>query len=205
MTKFLSHEREQYKNKISAFALRRNLRYAFAMISVLIPTSNDEERLAHMLAGLVRAAVDGMVSEVIVLDSGSQDGTREVAEIAGCTFADLGKHDLRDILGSARADWLLALAPGTRLAEGWTDAVLAHVNSPAGMAGAARFKVVEADGRPFWKRMLFPPRLHGPLARGLLVSRRQALASLPNGAGPERIGHGLAVATLGAGVYATVS
>ena len=175
------------------------------MISVLIPTLNDEERLAHMLAGLVRAAVDGMVSEVIVLDSGSQDGTREVADMAGCTFADLGRHDLREIVASARADWLLVLAPGTRLAEGWTDAVIGHVNSPAGAAGAARFKLVEADGRPFWKRWLFPPRVKGPWSRGLLLSRRQALATLPSGAGPDRLGHGLALSTLRAGVYATAS
>ena len=175
------------------------------MISVLIPTRNDEEALAHMLAGLVHAVVDGMVREVIVVDRGSTDGTREVAEIAGCAYADLGRTELREIIGSARGDWLLVLAPGTRLAEGWADAVLAHVNSPSGVAGAARFRVVEAGTRPFWKRWLFPLKLNGTLSRGLLVSRRQALSTLPSGAGPDRLGHGLAVATLRAGVYATPS
>ncbi len=175
------------------------------MISVLIPTHDDEERLARMLAGLVRAAVDGMVSEVIVFDAGSGDSTRQVAEFAGCRFVAQADRSLRQVIEETRSDWLLVLAPGARLAEGWGEAVLAHVNAPAGAAGAAQFRLVDDGQRPLWKRVLFPQTAKGRFARGLLISRRQALATLGGNATIDRLGNGLALSSLRAGIFAEPS
>lgn len=47
-------------------------------VTVIVPTRNEESNLRYGLAGAV-----GHVARVVVVDSGSTDGTREVAEAAG--------------------------------------------------------------------------------------------------------------------------
>ena len=53
------------------------------MISVVIPTYNAEATLGHTLTALVPAVVDGIVQEAILVDGGSTDETRAIAEAAG--------------------------------------------------------------------------------------------------------------------------
>ncbi|TIU04590.1 MAG: glycosyl transferase family 2, partial [Mesorhizobium sp.] len=48
------------------------------MLSVLIQTLNDEERLARTLASLIGGAVEGVVRDVVVCDGGSTDQTHRV-------------------------------------------------------------------------------------------------------------------------------
>jgi glycosyltransferase involved in cell wall biosynthesis len=50
-------------------------------ISILIPTKNEEANLPHALK-----SVTGWAADVFVLDSGSTDKTREIAEAAGAKF-----------------------------------------------------------------------------------------------------------------------
>ncbi len=57
------------------------------MISVVIPTLNAERKLTHTLAALVPAVVDGIVQEAVVVDGGSTDETRIIAEAAGTSAA----------------------------------------------------------------------------------------------------------------------
>lgn len=52
------------------------------MVSVLIPTFNEAHNIADCLAGL------HWVGEVVVVDSGSHDGTREIAHQAGARVVD---------------------------------------------------------------------------------------------------------------------
>lgn len=92
------------------------------MISVILPTRNDELALAHALAALVPAAADGLVREVIVADRGSSDGTLQVADAAGCRVNESGGplgEDLAAAARLARSDWLLFLAPQAVLEPGW--------------------------------------------------------------------------------------
>jgi rSAM/selenodomain-associated transferase 2 len=94
------------------------------MISVIIPTLNAERTLAHCLAALVPAVVDGIVQEAILVDGGSTDGTRGIAEAAGTHLIDAppGRgSQLEAGAAKARGDWLLFLHADTMLEPGWAE------------------------------------------------------------------------------------
>ncbi len=79
------------------------------MITAIFETRNEEVSLAHALAALVPAATEGVIRDVVVIDHGSDDGTRTVADAAGCTIIDAAGHsDARlAAVEQARGDWLL--------------------------------------------------------------------------------------------------
>ena len=54
------------------------------MLSVIIATRNSERPLVRTLAALVPGATSGLITEVLIADAGSRDGTPAVADIAGC-------------------------------------------------------------------------------------------------------------------------
>ena len=166
------------------------------MLSVLIPTHNNEDSVAQMLPPLVRHAVSGLVSEVTVIDAGSDDATRRVADMAGCTVIDARETDLPDLVASVRGAWLLVLEPGTRLVGDWTEAVEAHIGSPTGAAGAARFRVARNSNAPWWRP--WPRAGKRPFARGLLISKEQAAAMARPGMALADLPRGIAVRTLAA-------
>lgn len=108
------------------------------MITVIIATRDDEEDLAHALAALAPAAMDGVVRDAIVVDAGSSDGTIIVAEEAGCAVIEGGgAAALMAAADRARGDWLLFVSPATVLEAGWQSEVLSFVER-AVMAGTAR-------------------------------------------------------------------
>lgn len=199
MTLFLSSKREQYKNKIS-----RHLQLGTALVVTLIGvrmvtflffTHNQDHVLARSLAPLVHDAIEGHIAEVIVVDDQSTDSTAAIAEGAGCRSVPAGTP-LRELVAKARADWLIVLEPGARLDDGWHAAVLDHIMQPG--AAAARFKQ-QRKGNWFerWFRPMVAKR--GPLACGLVISRRQALANLSeNAVRAEDFVRGLALSPLDA-------
>lgn len=93
------------------------------MISVVIPTRNSEEALVRTLATLVTGAADGTVREVVVVDGGSEDQTRLVAEGTGCDLiSGAGSAWARCAIGAAaaqRGEFLMFLRPGVLLDPGW--------------------------------------------------------------------------------------
>jgi rSAM/selenodomain-associated transferase 2 len=94
------------------------------MISVIIPTLNAERTLAHCLAALVPAVVEGIVQEAIVVDGGSTDETGAIAEAAGTHLlaAPAGRgRQLEAGAAKARGDWLLFLHADTVLDPGWAE------------------------------------------------------------------------------------
>ena len=108
------------------------------MITVIIATHDDEEDLAHALAALAPAAMEGIVRDAIVVDAGSRDGTLDVADEAGCVvIRGSGSAALMQAAGMARGDWLLFLSPASVLEAGWRGEALGFVDR-AFMAGTAR-------------------------------------------------------------------
>lgn len=93
------------------------------MLSVVIPTRNAEEGLARTLSSLVAAAAEGVVREVIVVDHASTDGTRVVADAAGCTLvdgpADWAGRVAAGVAAARRAPWFLVLPPDVFLEGDW--------------------------------------------------------------------------------------
>lgn len=132
------------------------------MISVIVPTRDSAATLAACLSALVRAAVDGLVREVIVADDGSTDATLEIAEDAGAKVV----ATIDEAVKIAKSDWLLVLSPLARLENGWAAEVSLHIDRNP--SKAACFRLAHEDGgRPLesWLSGFGAPREE----QGLLI------------------------------------
>lgn len=138
------------------------------MLTVLMECRDQEPELAQTLAVLVAGAVEGLVSDVVVLDHGSKDGSERVAEAAGCRFHS--DWNLSDVLGSVRGEWLLLMEPGARPQFGWVDELSEYM---ALNRVPARFSPSKTHRRPLLQRLM---QRAEPLETGVVLSRSQALA-----------------------------
>lgn len=144
------------------------MRYDLLMLTVIIECCDQEGELAQTLSALVAGAVEGIVSDVVVLDNGSNDGTSKLADAAGCRYHMT--WDLRDVLAAARGDWLLLVEPGARPSQGWVDEIAEYVSLNS---MPARFSPSRHHRRPLFKRLA---RRGPPLERGFLLPKKQALS-----------------------------
>ena len=154
------------------------------MISVVIPTLNAERKLTSTLAALVPAVVEGIVREAIVVDGGSTDETRAIAEAAGTHVieAPRGRGSQLDAgARAARGDWLLFLHADTVLDPGWAEEAQGFIKRVQTgrrdeAAAAFRFALDDDGAMPrFIERLVaWRCRLFGlPYGdQGLLISRR---------------------------------
>jgi len=128
-------------------ALRKD--HSPAVISVIIPTLNDERRLVPTLAALVAGAADGLIVEAIIADGGSDDGTEAVADVAGCRFvqgpAEIGAR-LAAAAAATKAPWLMFVRPGVVLDEGWIREVRGFLDQVSRRGEADRRAAVFALG-----------------------------------------------------------
>ena len=109
------------------------------MISVVIPTRNSASHLPAALLSLFDAAIDGLVSEVIVSDRGSTDATLRIAGDAGATVIEAGcGQQLLAGAQAARKHWLLFLKPCSTMEKGWEAEARAFI--ARGDTGAAAFR-----------------------------------------------------------------
>jgi rSAM/selenodomain-associated transferase 2 len=114
-------------------------------VSAAIPTLNAGRTLRATLVALT-----GAVSEIVVADGGSIDGTPEVAASLGARVIEAGRGrgpQLAAAASAARGDWLLLLHADTRLESGWAEAARNHMGSNTGRAGYFRFALDSADPR----------------------------------------------------------
>lgn len=162
------------------------------MLTVLIETKDSEEGLARTLGSLIQGAIEGLVRDVIVCDRGSTDQTHKVAEHAGCHFVADG---LASAVKQAKADWLLILEPGARLADGWMEPVAAHI---AKNTMAAQFSRARAMRTPFLARVFAKNRA---LANGLLIAKPRALALARHAGDAQAMARGLATKRLTAEIF----
>lgn len=95
-------------------------------ISVIIPTLEEESAIASTIASAAGA------DEILVIDGGSRDRTREIATAAGARLVTLPPGRGRQLAAGARAatgDVLLFLHADTRLPAGFADEVRRIVTS----------------------------------------------------------------------------
>ena len=155
------------------------------MLSVVIPTKNSEEGLARTLSSLVAAAAEGVVREVVVVDHASGDGTRVVADAAGCTLVD-GPADwdgcvALGLAAARRGPWVLVLPPNVFLDGDWVRETASFVER---VERSGRAEVTTGVFRLAWDEFGWRARIAEGLAglslmlfgrprreQGLLVAR----------------------------------
>jgi hypothetical protein len=156
--------------------------YEAGMITAIIETRDHEVDLAHALAALVPAATEGVVRQVIVIDHGSVDGTRVVADAAGCVLieaAAAGTDPLRRAVDITRTDWLLLMPPSLRLLPGWQSGALAFMDA-ALIEGKAEARIAAIRGgtvAPGFRGWLRAPFVR---SQGWLMSKSAYLAAKPS-------------------------
>ncbi|MGF9562697.1 glycosyl transferase [Neorhizobium sp. JUb45] len=143
------------------------------MLTVLMECRDQESELAQTLSVLVAGAVEGLVSDVVVLDHGSRDASARVADAAGCRFHT--HWDIKDILRSVRGEWLLLIEPGARPQIGWIDELGEHV---AMNRQPAKFSPSRNHRPSFFKRL---SRRVPPLEYGFVLPKKQAIALAKSG------------------------
>lgn len=112
-------------------------------ISVVIPALNEESAIA----GAVRSAHDSAVCEILLVDGGSTDRTRSLAQEAGARIIESARGRARQMNAGATAatgDILLFLHADTVLPCGFAKAVRGAF---AGGAAWGRFDVQLDSGR----------------------------------------------------------
>ena len=111
------------------------------MLSVVIPVLNAEAGLGDCLERMNAA------DEMLVVDGGSADSSRSIAEQAGARLlvAPRGRgSQLRAGAEAARGDWLLFLHADSLPGPGWRDAVAKHVALHPAKAGCFRFRLADS-------------------------------------------------------------
>jgi rSAM/selenodomain-associated transferase 2 len=141
------------------------------MLSVVIPALDAAATLPGCLEAL------GPVPDLVVVDGGSRDATRQIASAAGARVVDSPRGrgvQLAAGADAARGDWLLFLHADTRLSTGWRSAAEAHMARRA-EAACFRFRLddVAWQARVIERGVAARVRLLGlPYGdQGLLVSR----------------------------------
>lgn len=85
-----------YKHMTRDFALLLKpevLNLSDAQISVVIRTLNEAVHLEDLLLGIAAQQTNGLFHEVVLVDSGSTDGTLEIAEKHGCNIHHISREE----------------------------------------------------------------------------------------------------------------
>jgi len=150
------------------------------VISVVIPVKNGAEDLRRCLAGIASQRVDDEV-EVVVVDSGSADGSVEVARAAGARVHEIAPHEFnhgatRNLgVSLARGD-LLVFTSQDAHAEGprWLEHLTAPLRADDRVAGVYGRQIAHQDAKP--PERFFLDFLYGPEPRVQRAARREELS-----------------------------
>ncbi len=134
-------------------AWEKSVKEKFPLISIIIPTLNEEENIAPCLASTRNAPN----VERIVVDGGSRDRTREIALSCGAKVVSAPTGRARQMNAgaeSAAGDLLLFLHADTRLPEAFADTIRSTLTFPGIVAGAFEFRLdITSSGLRFIERV----------------------------------------------------
>ena len=123
-------------------------RQSLAELAVIIPTLNAGRHLRRTLAALGPA---GDFASVTVVDGGSADGSRAIAQTLGAqaiTAARGRGSQLAAGAARAAAPWMLFLHADTLLEDGWRHVAAEFIGDPANRGKAAVFRfALDSKGR----------------------------------------------------------
>lgn len=102
-------------------------------VSIVIRTYNEERHLPSVLEKIASQRTDSLSKEVIIVDSGSEDRTRDIGESFGCQIVRIAKNDFTfgrslNVGCAAAAGQYLAFVSGHCVPA--TDAWLANLIKP---------------------------------------------------------------------------
>ena len=151
-----------------------------APLSIIIPAYNAEAVLPLCLSSLMPGLESGLIREVILVDGGSEDQTRRLAEGAGANVMTAPKKgraaQLRHGFEHARGDWLLFLHADTALSRDWAERAKAHLAQHKDKAASftLAFRSDHPMARTVARRANWRARTLGlPYGdQGLLISRK---------------------------------
>lgn len=158
------------------------------MISVFIQCHNHEAELARTLSALISGAVEGLISDVVILDEGSTDGSSKVADAAGCSFRRL--DELPKVAHQMRGQWALLIEAGSRPSLGWIEVLGEHV---ATSGASARFRASKAYKLPFMTRLF---GIKTRLQHGVLLQKHTFLERANSASNLELLTKGIATMKL---------
>jgi len=126
-------------------------------LSIIIPTLNEEDYLTSTIEAIKRNSTINHGHEIIVIDSGSEDDTCEIAIKLGvllikCNNGLPGKaHALNEAAQSASGDVYLFLDADTLVPEGFDTLIKCALVDPGVVGGAFEFTL---DGPDFGLRVV---------------------------------------------------
>lgn len=149
-----------------------------APLSIIIPALNAETVLPGCLSALIPALEANLLREVIIVDGGSEDSTRRVAEGSGARVITAEKGRAKQLIAGARAargNWLLFLHADTWLSRDWVERAKAHIedNPEKAAAFTLAYRTDHRMGKVVARRANWRARTFGlPYGdQGLLISR----------------------------------
>ena len=139
------------------------------MISVIIPVKDGGDDLRRCLDGIARQRTDEDV-ETLIVDSGSRDGSRELAQSRGARVLEVDASGFRHgatrnlAAAQARGDLLVFTTQDAYAAdEHWLERLCAPLRTDGDVAGVYGRQLPHADASP--PERFFLDFLYGPLPR----------------------------------------
>ena len=117
-------------------------------LAVVIPSLQEAQRLAPLLADLAPAA--DLVRELVVVDGGSSDATARIALLGGARLLRCARGrggQLALGVAATTAPWLLLLHADARLPPDWAHWLRAAIDADPGAAWAFRLAIDARDPR----------------------------------------------------------
>ena len=139
------------------------------MISVVIPVKNGGERLRRCLEAVLAQETDDEV-EIVIVDSGSTDGTVELASSLGARVHEIPPGDFnhgatRNLGADLAAGEIVVFTVDDALpvGTGWLESLTAPLRAPGPLAGTYSRQVAYDDAPPHQR--LYIEHRYGPEPR----------------------------------------